>query len=98
MTRLYVAALLAALTSPTVSFAASAEVQRSIGGDQVSENAETFGLLHPEMARIDGRISGWSKKGATLDQSGYGFTYGGSWESSAPNMARHVPKPLYGHH
>ncbi|SAL67186.1 hypothetical protein AWB65_06463 [Caballeronia humi] len=98
MRRLYVAALLAALASPTVSLAANGETRGSVAGAQVSENAETFGLLHPEMSRIDGRISRWSKNGPALDQSGYGFTYGGSWESSAPSNILHERKALYVHH
>ncbi|SAL07638.1 hypothetical protein AWB81_08203 [Caballeronia arationis] len=98
MKRLYLMALLVALSSPTVSFSANGDGQGSTAGARVSGNAETFGLLHPEMSGIDKRFLGWSKDTAGLDRSGYGFTYAGSWESSSPHVARHDHKPLYGHH
>jgi len=100
MKALFIAVLGATISiAPAISFATQAD--SPAGPDRASqrnENADAYSLLRQSISQIDSQVPVWPKNLTSLDRSGYGFSYGGSWESAAPKLAPSYNNPLYAHH
>lgn len=96
MKHTHVAAVLAALMSSLISFSVHAAGEETHAGPDASTH-ETVGLPNLEFS-VDRLFSGRRDSGNALSKSSYGFSYGGSWETSEPNRAVQRRKSIYAHH
>jgi len=96
MRRLCAAAILAALVGSSVSFSAVAAGEEALGeGDGSTQKACHLPRLDLSTDRLfSGKWNNWS----ALSRASYGFSYGGTWETSKGSLSVQGRKSIYAHH